>query len=180
MPRPAASPVGPGKGPDWVDQPERSSTAALRFMAWVALALGRPVARALLYPICLYFLAFSPRARSASRQYLSRVLGRDAQLADLFRHYHSFACVVLDRVFLLNDQFSGFDVRIHGAEIIDECLAARTRHDIRQHATDLGEAGRDLAQRRPATGISPHGSPAGRRPHRCADRARSGTSPRDR
>jgi predicted LPLAT superfamily acyltransferase len=92
-------------------------------MAWLAMGLGRPVARALLYPICLYFLAFSPRARCASRQYLSRVLGRDAQLADMFRHYHSFACVLLDRVFLLNDQFSRFDVQIHGAEIIDELMA---------------------------------------------------------
>jgi hypothetical protein len=123
MPRPADSPVSHGAGPDWVDRPERSSTRALRFMAWVAMALGRPVARGLLYPICLYFLAFSPRARSASRQYLNRVLGRDAQLADLFHHYHSFACVLLDRVFLLNDQFSRFDVRIHGAEIIDELVA---------------------------------------------------------
>jgi predicted LPLAT superfamily acyltransferase len=123
MPRPADSPVGRREGPDWIDRPERSSTLALRFMAWVAIALGRPVARGLLHPICLYFLAFSPRARSASRQYLSRVLGRRARLTDLLRHYHSFACVLLDRVFLLNDQLSTFDVRVHGAEIIDELIA---------------------------------------------------------
>jgi predicted LPLAT superfamily acyltransferase len=41
----------------------------------------------------------------------------------MFRHYHSFACVLLDRVFLLHDQFSRFDVHIHGAEIIDELIA---------------------------------------------------------
>ena len=123
MPRSADRPVGRGERPDWVDRPERSSTLALRFMAWLAIALGRPVARGLLYPICLYFLAFSPRARSASRHYLSRVLGRGAHLADSLRHYHSFASVLLDRVFLLNDQFSRFDVRIHGAEIIDELIA---------------------------------------------------------
>jgi predicted LPLAT superfamily acyltransferase len=125
MPRPADRPVGHDERPDWVERPERSSTLALRFMAWVAMALGRPVARLFLFPVCLYFLAFSPRARSASRQYLSRVLGRGAHLADLFRHYHCFASVLLDRVFLLNDQFSRFDVRIHGAEIIDELIARR-------------------------------------------------------
>jgi len=124
MPRPVDSHVDRRQAPEWVDRPERSNTLALRFMAWVAMALGRPVARLLLYPICLYFLAFSTRARSASSQYLSRVLGRKAGLADSFRHYHTFASVLLDRVFLLNDQFSRFDVRIHGAEIIDELAAA--------------------------------------------------------
>ena len=95
-------------------------------MAWVAMAVGRPVARLLLYPICLYFLAFSNRARSASSQYLSRVLGRKAGLADSFRHYHTFASILLDRVFLLHDQFSRFDVRIHGAEVIDEMITGGT------------------------------------------------------
>ena len=124
MPRPVDSHVDRQQAPDWVDRPERSNTLALRLMAWVAMALGRPVARLLLYPICLYFLPFSTRARSASSQYLSRVLGRNAHLADSFRHYHSFASVLLDRVFLLNDQSSRFDVRVHGAEIIDELVTA--------------------------------------------------------
>jgi len=124
MPRPVDSHVDRQQAPEWVDRPERSNTLALRFMAWVAMALGRPVARLLLYPICLYFLAFSTRVRSASSQYLSRVLARNARLADSFRHYHTFASVLLDRVFLLNDQFSRFDVRVHGAEIIDELVTA--------------------------------------------------------
>jgi len=123
MPRPADSQLDRQPAPDWVDQPERSNTLALRFMAWVAMALGRPAARLLLYPICLYFLLFSGRARRASRQYLSRALGRKAGLADSFRHYHSFASTILDRVFLLNSQFSRFDVRVNGAEIINEMLA---------------------------------------------------------
>lgn len=123
MPRPVDNHVDHQQAPEWVDRPERSNTLALRFMAWVAMALGRPVARLLLYPICLYFLAFSTRARFASSQYLSRVLGRKVGLADSFRHFHTFASVLLDRVFLLNDQFSSFDVRVHGVEIIDEMVA---------------------------------------------------------
>ena len=124
MPRDAESGLGQRPAPDWVARPERSNTLAMRFMAWVARSLGRPAARLLLYPICFYFLAFSIRARSASSQYLSRVLGRKAGLADSFRHYHTFASILLDRVFLLDNQFSRFDVRVHGAEIIEELATA--------------------------------------------------------
>jgi predicted LPLAT superfamily acyltransferase len=123
MQRPVDSQVDRRQAPEWVDRPERSNTPIIRFIAWVGLTLGRPVARLLLYPICLYFLAFSIRARSASLQYLSKVLGRKAGLSDSFRHYHTFASILLDRVFLLNDQFSRFDVSIHGVEVIDEMLA---------------------------------------------------------
>ena len=124
MPRPVDSHVDRPQAPEWVDRPERSNMLALRIVVWVAMTLGRPAARLLLYPICLYFLVFSIKARSASSRYLSKVLGRKAGLADSFRHFHSFASVLLDRVFLLNDQFSRFEVRIHGAEIVDELLAA--------------------------------------------------------
>ncbi|HSF20831.1 MAG TPA: acyl-CoA synthetase [Burkholderiales bacterium] len=124
MPRPLGGQAQPPQAPEWIERPERSNTLALRLMAWVAMALGRPAARLLLYPICLYFLAFSARARSASREFLRRGLGRDADLADSFRHYHTFASTILDRVFLLNDQISRFDVRVHGAGIVDEMIAA--------------------------------------------------------
>jgi len=97
---------------------------ALRTIAWVALALGRPLARLLLYPITLYFVMFSIRPRTASLQYLSRVLGRNVGMADTFRHYHTFAAVILDRLYLLKEQFSRFDVQVHGAEIVEELIAA--------------------------------------------------------
>ena len=122
MPRPADGPVDHAQ-PDWVERPERSNLLALRLIVWVAMALGRPAARLLLYPITLYYLAFSPQARAASRQYLGKVLGRKPGLADAFRHYHSFASVLLDRTFLLNGQFSRFDVRVHGVEIVEEMVA---------------------------------------------------------
>ena len=123
MPRPVDSGVDDRQAPEWVDRPERSNILALRTITWVALVLGRPAARVLLYPICLYYLAFFSLARAASSQYLSKVLGRRAALADTFRHYHVFASALLDRAFLLNDQSSRFDVRIHGAEVIDEMVA---------------------------------------------------------
>ena len=108
--------------PAWLERRERSNTLAIRFIVWVALTLGRPAARLLLYPICLYFWLFSARARKASRKYLARALGRPPGVGDLFRHYHTFAATILDRVFLLNDQYARFDVRVHGEEIVEDMM----------------------------------------------------------
>ncbi len=110
--------------PEWVDRPERSNTLALRFIVWVALMLGRPAARLLLYPVCLYFLIFSSASYAASTKYLRKVLTREPGFADAFRHCHTFAATLLDRVFLFNDQYAQFDVRVHGEEILFD-MAAR-------------------------------------------------------
>jgi predicted LPLAT superfamily acyltransferase len=104
--------------PEWVGRPERSNTLALRMIVWVALTLGRPAARLLLYPVCLYFLIFSTASRAASTQYLRKALAREPRLADAFRHCHTFAATLLDRVFLFNDQYARFDVRVHDEDIL--------------------------------------------------------------
>jgi len=118
---PSRRPLSPAAR-GWLGQRERSSALALRFIVWVALKLGRPAARLLLYPICAYFLLFSSRARAASRNYLARVLDRRPTVADLFRHYHTFAATILDRVFFLNDRYRMFEVRMHGEEIVAPML----------------------------------------------------------
>ena len=102
----------------WLDQPERGSIAGIRFVAAVAMLLGRPVARLMLYPICVYFLLFSVSSRAASRKYLERVLERPPRVKDLFLHYFTFASVALDRVFLLNDRHTLFQTRIHGEDLM--------------------------------------------------------------
>jgi predicted LPLAT superfamily acyltransferase len=107
----------------WLEQRERSNNLALRFMVWLALRAGRPAGRLLLYPICLYFLLFSVRARAASTRYLGKVLDHRPGLADVFRHYYSFATVALDRMFLLRNRFAQFEVRVHGKEILEEARA---------------------------------------------------------
>ena len=108
----------------WLEQRERSTVVAVRLLVWVALALGRRAGRALLHPICLYYLAFSVRARRASQQYLARALGRVPSLSDVFRHYYTFASVALDRVFFLKGRFAQFDVSIEGEDILRDALAA--------------------------------------------------------
>ncbi len=104
-------------GEVWATRGERGAMAAIRLIVWIALHLGRSATRVLLYPICLYFLAFSKSSRSASGDYLRRVLGREARLGERFRHYHCFAACVLDRVYLLNNQLELFDVHADGDDI---------------------------------------------------------------
>jgi predicted LPLAT superfamily acyltransferase len=107
----------------WLEQRERSNDPALRFLVWLALRLGRPAGLLLLYPVCLYFVVFSVKSRTASRQYLGKVLNRPPSFADLFRHYYSFATVALDRMFLLRNRLAQFDIRVHGTDILEEAKA---------------------------------------------------------
>lgn len=106
----------------WLEQRERGSTLGVRVMVGIAFFLGRPVARLILYPVCLYFLIFSVQSRRASRKYLARALGRQPGFADLFRHYFSFATVALDRFFLLKERYDLFQIRIHGEDVLQQTL----------------------------------------------------------
>ncbi|MBT9567665.1 MAG: acyl-CoA synthetase [Thiobacillus sp.] len=112
-----------GHTAEWTRRPERSNRFMLRVMSWISLRLGRAPARVVLAGISLYFLLFSPAARAASRDYLRRALGRAPGFADVFRHFHSFASTIHDRVFLLNDRFDLFQVKVYGKDAIDEVLA---------------------------------------------------------
>ncbi len=105
---------------EWAARPERGALPLIKLVVWIALRLGRRITRQFLYPICLYFLVFSPAANRNSRRYLGRVLGRRPRYVDVFRHYLSFASCLLDRVFLINEQSAQFDIHVHGEEIVRE------------------------------------------------------------
>ncbi len=109
--------------PAWTQQGERSNRHMLRLMTWISLRLGRRTGRLVLAGIAVYFVLFAHSARRASRQYLKRVLGRDANWADGFRHVFSFAATIHDRVYLLNERWDLFDLRVQGAEHLDAVLA---------------------------------------------------------
>ena len=118
----AMSKVRRRKPKEWVARPERSTTSAIKFIVWVALRLGRPAARLLLYPICLYFVLFSRKPRAASARFLKKVLPKPPAFADLFRHYYVFAACLLDRVFFLNDQTDEFEIHVHGEDVVVELM----------------------------------------------------------
>ncbi len=54
--------------------------------------------------------------------YLQRALGRRAAVLDVYRHFLWFSTVTLDRLYLMADRFSRFDVRISGLEQLDASL----------------------------------------------------------
>jgi len=100
--------------------PERSNLFWLNTINWIALRIGQWLSRPLLYPISAYFVIFSCRARkAASRDFLRRVLGRDCNWADVFRHYHTFACTLLDRIYIFGGQSQLLDIHIQGLKVLD-------------------------------------------------------------
>ena len=109
--------------PLWRAQRERGSQLLMHAIVAIGLKVGPTTGRALLYPICAYFLLFSTSARAASRDYLRRVLGRSPSWRERFRHYHCFAGQIFDRVHLLTKDFGAFDGSVEGRELFDAAIA---------------------------------------------------------
>jgi len=107
----------------WRERPEGGGRTALRLIAGFALRFGRAPARLALYPITVYFLVRRGPERRASRAYLGRILQRPAGARDVARHIRTFACTILDRVFLLSERFRRFDIRTYGLAELDRLLA---------------------------------------------------------
>jgi predicted LPLAT superfamily acyltransferase len=114
--------IAAAKAP-WLAHREWGSRSATRLMSWLALRCGRQLARLLLYPICAYFLLFSPHARATSRHYLACALGRRARLIDLWCHYFAFAATVLDRVYFIEGRFDRFEIEFRRSERFEKTLA---------------------------------------------------------
>jgi predicted LPLAT superfamily acyltransferase len=103
----------------WLRQRERGHLFFYRFIMWVALSVGRPAARFLLYPICTYYLLFSFKAGRAIRRFFKIGLKQDVTVMTLFHHYYVFASTLLDRVYLWLGQFYRFRIDVHGIESLD-------------------------------------------------------------
>ena len=108
---------------EWLARPEGGSVHAMRVLAAVACVVGRTLSRLVLLPITAYFLIRRGPERRASRTYLERVLGRPPSLLEIARHFHVFAGVTLDRVFLLKGRLEKFDIQIIGIEEAHEAIA---------------------------------------------------------
>jgi predicted LPLAT superfamily acyltransferase len=124
MTRRADDAPGPlASGTQWTAEPERGNATLLRMMAFVALRLGRPLARCILYLIAAYFFVFAPAARRNAREYLRRALGREPTARDRFRQVFAFAATILDRFYLIRDPYASLTITTEGDEFMRECLA---------------------------------------------------------
>jgi len=106
----------------WTDKAERGSAGLIQLIVWLARSAGRPLCRALLYPIVLYFLLTDRTARRASAEFLQAGRGRRARWGEVFAHLYSFASTLLDRVYMAAGEFDRFQVTIEGLPLVDRLL----------------------------------------------------------
>lgn len=110
----------------WARLPERGNRLVLHLIVWITLHIGRPVARALLYPITLYFLLTAAEARRGSRRFLRRALGREPGWREVFRHIHCFAATLLDRVYFLTGRLQPFKIEMFGDQwVVDQAASGQ-------------------------------------------------------
>ncbi len=112
--------------PDWMRQKERGSVILIRLMSWIAITFGRRAARVILPFISIYFVLTSIKARQASKLYLRKALGKEPGWKDFYLHVHSFASVILDRIYFLNGKFEEFTFSLNNTHCVDvECVEGR-------------------------------------------------------
>jgi predicted LPLAT superfamily acyltransferase len=117
------------KSAAWQAERERSNAFALKLIVWIALHLGRTVARFFLWPISAYFWLTSPKARASSAQYLRRVEAASnlpPGSLNTWKHIHTFATVILDRVYMLAGQTRRFNTRIQHFDAMKAVHEQRT------------------------------------------------------
>lgn len=139
----------------WWQRPERSNMLMLRVMTWISLRLGRRAGRCVLYGIAAYFLLANAAARRASRDYLRRV-GNVPQVGwrHVFRHFLSFASCIHDRVYLINDKFQLFDIRIHQEHLISDLTADQKGVFLMGAHAGSFEVLRAIGRRRPGLRVA--------------------------
>jgi len=120
----------------WTGKAERGSAWLMHLIVWLARTAGRPLCRALLYPIVLYFVLTDRMARTASAEFLQAVRGRRSHWRDVFAHVYSFAATILDRVYMAAGDFDRFDVVIEGLQLVEEGL--RSGHGCLLLGSHLG------------------------------------------
>ncbi len=116
MPEPA---IAARSSSSWLSIAERGSVLGIRVMVWAVGLGGRRFARAILWFVMVYFFAFSPKARRASRNILER-LGQPHRMSDVFGHLLRFGHVALDRVLLIQGKTSDFEFDLGPRELFTE------------------------------------------------------------
>jgi predicted LPLAT superfamily acyltransferase len=123
-PAPTTTSSGNSSPPEWLTVRERGSVFGMWLMVAVCRVLGRRVGRLLVRPLVLYFAAFAPAARRASREYLAR-LGLPHDRRAVLAHFRRFADCTLDRLFWALGDTTTFEVTCTGVEHLRALRAAR-------------------------------------------------------
>jgi predicted LPLAT superfamily acyltransferase len=133
----------------WSQRHECGGRRALSVIRFITLHLGRPFALALLYPITLYFYLRRGPERRASREFLTRALGRPVTAWEVMRHIRKYATTLVDRIYLLAESTRRFEITTHGLAEFDALL--EQKRGVLLLGAHIGsfEVLRALAERRP-------------------------------
>lgn len=116
----------------WRSASERGSRLALGFLAWAFRIVGDAPLRPLMAPIAAYYTLFAVAGRRASRIYLERLDRfhrrgvRRSPLRDTYRHFRSFAGVLLDRFSFWTGRYDDFEISVHGREHMGKYIEGGT------------------------------------------------------
>ena len=118
----------PQASPRWASASERGSRFVLRAVVWLIRRVGGAPLRVLLAPIAIYYTVFAADARRASQAFLARIdrahggAARKPGLRETYRHFHSFAEGILDRLSLWSGAYDKFEVVLHGCEKMEKLV----------------------------------------------------------
>ena len=106
----------------WSQINESTSTLGIRFLLAVFRLGGRTLFHLTLWPVALFFWAFSARARRASSEYLTQMARftsqRPPRLGSL-AHILRFSDTILDKLLAVSGTFTPHDLRVEGgAEVL--------------------------------------------------------------
>jgi predicted LPLAT superfamily acyltransferase len=99
----------------WMSVAERGSRVGIWTIVGIGRLCGRRLARLLLRPIVLYFVALAPLARRSSREYLRRI-GQPHGFWNVYAHCLRFAHCTLDRLFWVLGRHDLFEITSTGSE----------------------------------------------------------------
>ncbi len=111
---------------NWKKTRDRGSPWLIDLIIWIILNLGRTIGRLFLFPIVLYFV-LSSSTRQYSKQYLQRnfkAAGKNkVNIIHLYKHYYSFANMLLDRVFFLTGNTQRFNIKLHHENLLTDLVS---------------------------------------------------------
>jgi predicted LPLAT superfamily acyltransferase len=106
--------------PLWRQQDEVGSQIMRRLLVWIALHFGRPLVILILCPTVAYFVLGAGSIRSSSQDYLRRIFGRPATLAEVYRHLFNFAVCSIDRLYFLSGKSRNYEVSVSGEDVFEK------------------------------------------------------------
>jgi len=110
---------------NWKKTQDRGSPWLIDLIIWIILNLGRSIGRLFLFPIVLYFV-FNSSTKKYSKRYLQRNFHtahkKDPGFIAVYKHYYSFANMLLDRVYFLTGKTQKFEIKLHNEHLMTDLI----------------------------------------------------------